>query len=183
MKTKISNTPAPALFYFMETKMFCKSNFQDDVIDGLIDVNNMTGETPEEEYQRACEILKPEKEITIDAYGTKLKVIQFEDEPTAIGDIYLTAKDNASLAGMEEVHISIMRNWEHRENEQVKAVDLFGLKLRLNRHGNKDEVQYHTNSERNSLPQAFETLLKMRDCIEDHRSEKEKLANAKNWER
>lgn len=155
----------------------------EDMLDSAFVNTDSPTETLEEEFKRAREILKPEKEIEIYAYGTKLKVYVFNEEPFAMGYITITPQTNAALNGLEEVTISIDRHWLEKVEGGVDVIDDYHLRLNLNRPGNNDSVEYHTDSTKNSLPQAFETLLKMRDCIEDHRTEKQKLANAKNWER
>ena len=168
-----------------------------ETMDGLIDVTDQKametspepesmldsafGETPEEEYKRACKILEPEKEIEIGAYGIKLRVAEFDGKPTATGDIYLTPKTNAALGGFEEVHISIWRKWELQEDGTVKVIDRFHFWLKLNRMNNHDSIEYDTDSEKNTLSQAFETLLQMRDCMKDHRPLEEKLKGHKRW--
>lgn len=174
----------------------------DETIDSLIDVADVTDqkameispepesmldsvfnemETPEEEYKRVCKILEPQKEIAIDAYGTKLFVFEHGGEVQATGDITLNPRNNAALGGFEECYISIWRSWEPQDDGTVKVVDRYSLRLNLHRMNNNDSVEYHTDSEKNNLSQAFETLLQMRDCMKDHRPLEEKLKGHKRW--
>lgn len=133
--------------------------------------------TPEEEYSQALLVCST-PEMTIDAYGMKLKVENRCGEPIAEGEKELTCKDCACLSHRETLHIGVYRRWRKNEAGEVKAVDNYAFHLSM---FDGMEFTFRADSETLEFQRAFEKVLNMRDEVMKGFTLKDFLARNGAW--
>ena len=164
-----------------------------ETMDGLIDITDQKATspepetmldsvfnetmTPEEEYTQALLVCST-PEMTIDAYGMKLKVEKRCGEPIAEGEKELTCKDCACLSHRETLHIGVYRRWRKNEDGTVKVVDNYSFYLSLFA---GMELTFRANSETLDFHRAFEKVLNMRDEVMKDFTLKDFLARNGAW--
>lgn len=166
-----------------------------ETMDGLIDVtdqkamqtspepesmlDSVFNETmaPEEEYTQALLVCNA-PEMTIDAYGMKLKVENRSGEPIAYGNKTLTCKECACLSHRDRMEIGVYRRWRKNDDGTIRAVDSFSFNLTMFSGMN---LSFRADSDTLEFQRAFEKVLNMRDEVMKGFTLKDFLAHNGAW--